>query len=143
MGKKPHKWTREHTVATLDKMLGLLNHDPDIIHLCELCIHPDIDIYKQLVSEWYHRYVDDPDIPKKIKKIKSILEARNYVGAAQGKLNSYIVALGLKTHYGYTDRKQVEHAGEINVTTQVAGMSQEELESFVRDCRQIEDKTDD
>lgn len=59
------------------------------------------------------------------KEYEKLLRAGNCTGA--------IFAL---KNFGWTDKQEIEHSGGVDITSRMAAMSKEELEAFVKDCRE-------
>lgn len=128
--KAAEKWTTETVTEILEKMLfqlstnddGELPENKNIIRsndiklIQEICLMNDID--PDLWAYWKEKFKKNKPISRLIKKILWILEARLIYS---GQMMDLFV---MKNHYGYADKTEVKHDGNIGGATPIIKINQ-------------------
>jgi len=111
-GTKPIKYTKEVVKKELEEMLARVIKDKTIIYKKELTIDKAYcyDFINEKIKE-----LDDKEIKSIYKKIDDIISNRVLKGATNNKYNANMSKLHLSANYGFTEKKAIEHSGNIQV----------------------------
>lgn len=119
---KPTYWTEPRVISLLEEMLETIENEtnPKTWHITMggLCL--SFKIYRQIISEWEHKYEDNRQITDSIKNIQAILETRVNEGALRGQLNFVQSIFNLKNNYGWKDVQHVDDPSKRLVNDELA-----------------------
>jgi len=109
------KYTLEFCLNEIQGFLSILEGDEEWNYITWHDLVKSRPYPRQCISEWRTKFKDDEIFSDTIKKIEGELENRLFVMGLKNKANPTLVIFGLKNNYGWRDRTEVEHSGEMTL----------------------------
>lgn len=123
--KNAEKWTEEEAISFFNQSLILTEKTEQITKgekkvtaytyhfLGEIA--RDLDEPRDLFTDLKDKFKDHSEIPALYRKLKRNVEANCFTDTKKGLIKEGIGIVNLKSNYGWTDRIEEKHKGEINI----------------------------
>lgn len=109
--KFAEKWTRDEALEFVKEALTILEQNLDIFFAGEVAERQHT--YRQAYWYLFDKFKDnDFDIIK--REFENILESRCYVMGAKNKINPTMAIFGLKNHYGWKDKTEIDMNAKVS-----------------------------
>ena len=134
METKPKTYTKEFVKDQVEKILGLVLADKDVVYIGE--VFEELPYPRQTFSEWRKDFEDCSEISDTIDKIKEILETRVNVGGLKRKLDSSMTKFNLINNYKWKDKSEtdVTTKGEsLNKNKDIDEMSDKVIKDYLNE----------
>lgn len=118
------KWTEETVMPILDRIKEIANQD-DCLWLGSALVQ--VDLYKQLWSDWSKKFADNKTVSESIKKIDQIFEDKLFTKALKGSVNGTVAIFGLKNNHDWKDKTEIDQT--IKSTVAFADLTDEQVEN--------------
>lgn len=106
MKTKPKTYTEEFVKDQVEKILGLVLADKEIVYIGE--VFEELPYPRQTFSEWRNDFKDVDEISDTIDRIKEILETRINVGGLKKNLDSSMTKFNLINNYKWKDKNETD-----------------------------------
>lgn len=110
---KPEIYTAQYVMEVLGTMVKALKEDENDHYifkgqLCEL-----VGIPLEYWTIWGNKFKENDQIVQTMKQIETIMLNRAVVGGLKNKLNASITKFHLMNNYGWAEKQETKHSGEI------------------------------
>jgi len=107
--KYAEKWTEETVLNKLEEIKKIIHND-DVNYIGTALVK--VDLYRDVWSDWKHKFVDNELVSRTIKAIEHYFESKIYEKALSGQVNATVAIFGLKNNYNWKDKQETEITGK-------------------------------
>ena len=110
--KSAEKWTEKKSLEFINRGLDYVRENDDVLSLADILDH--LDSYPDVWAYLTEKFKENKNVFRAIKRVENRLERNIIKAGAYDKAGAMSIFL-LKNKFGYTDKVQTEHSGEVKI----------------------------